>query len=195
MDRHPILRCCVAWLALVFLPAAVYAQWDPTGRLGLSAAPDSYIDTIAPDIGEPFTLYVILTGMSADEPLAFNLQSVEWVIHTVCCGDSPVGVTELLTAPGFVTEGDPYESLASLTDLCPGGDTVHLATATFEWLLEGESEFFLSAGSITGALDCDEEGHLLQTITVLVSGQDPAPVEGTTWTGIKALFTGEGDSP
>ena len=78
-------------------------------------------------MGEPFTLHVILTGMSADEPLAFELQSVEWVIHTICCGDSPVGVTSLVHAPGFEVDGDPYEAIASLTDDCPGGDTVLLA--------------------------------------------------------------------
>ena len=101
-------------LVLLVSPTLALAQWEPTARLGLSAAPDHYLDTIAPDVGEPFTLHVILTGMSADEPLAFELQSVEWVIHTICCGDSPVGVTSLVHAPGFEVDGDPYEAIASL---------------------------------------------------------------------------------
>jgi hypothetical protein len=194
MDRHPTLRR-VACLALFVAPTLAGAQWEPTARLGLSAAPDHYVDTIAPQVGDPFTLHVILTGMADDQPLDFALRSVEWVIHTVCCGDSPVGVTELVHAPGFVTEGDPYVALVSLTDLCPAGPTILLATATFEWLLEGETEFFLSAGSLTGALDCDDEGHLLQTLTVLVTGQDPSPVAASTWTGIKALFDAGKESP
>lgn len=191
MDRHPSFYLATLCL-VVLLPAASSAQFEPNGRLGLSAVANAYVDHLEPDIGDPFTLYVILTGLTNDEPLAFQLQTVTWVVHTVCCGDSPVGVVDMVHAPGFVTEGDPYEDIESATLDCPGGDTVLLATITFDWLLDGETEFLLSAGAVTAALDCEDGAHLVQTLVVDITGQDPTPVESSSWSQIKALFaTGE----
>jgi len=191
MDRHPS-RYLATLCLVVLLPTASSAQWEPEGRLGLSAAYDQYVEHLEPDIGNPFTLYVILTGMSNEELLAFDLQTVTWLVHTVCCGDSPVGVVSMVHAPGFVTVGDPYEVIESEALDCPGGGTVLLATVTFDWLLDGETEFLLSAGALTAALDCEDEPHLLQTITVQVTGQEPAPTESPSWSQVKALFNEEG---
>ena len=190
MDRHPSLQFTTLCL-VVLLPAASFAQWEPDSRLGLSAAADEYVDHLEPDIDSPFTLYVILTGLSETEPLTFDLQTVTWLVHTVCCGDSPVGVVSMVQAPGFVTEGDPYDVLETVTLDCHGGDTVLLATITFDWLLEGATEFLLSAGAVTAALDCEDDAHLLQTITVAITGQDPTPAESSSWSQIKALFASE----
>jgi len=172
-----------------------WGQWEPTARLGLSAAPDSYVPTIRPEVGAPFTLYVVLTGLEGVEILPFDLAAVSWVVHTECCGDSPVGVTSLVYAGGVVAAGDPYEMVETTTADCPGGHTVLLATATFEWLLEGEDQFLLSAGSLTGALGCDDSAHLLQTLTVEVLGVDPAPSESSSWSQIKQLFGVERSRP
>ena len=195
MNRTRNSWAAVGLLAGLTWAGAASAQWEPTARLGLSAAPDQYVETIAPTIGEPFTLHVILTGMNEDEPLAFNLQSVTWLIHTVCCGDSPVGVTDLVYGDGITAVGDPYEEVTTSVPDCPGGETLLLATAQFEWLLEGETSFLLSAGALTAGLACDDSAHLLQTLVVDVVGQDPSPVEADTWSGIKALYVGEGGTP
>jgi len=172
----------------------VAAQWEPTARLGLSAAPDRHVDQIATPVGEPFTLYVILAGLP-DAPLAFGLQSVGWVVHTVCCGDSPVGVVDLVHADGLQVTGDPYEEVVSEATDCLQGETVLLATVTFDWLLEGQEQFLLSAGSLTGALACDGGAHLLQTLVVEVLGADPSATEPMTWSAVRAPFAGPGGGP
>lgn len=195
MFRRRFTSAAVVFGLALITAGAIPAQFEPTARLGLSAVPDRYEAEIAPDIGAPFTLYVILTGLAADEPLPFELASVGWTIHTACCGDSPVGVTSLVYADGVTATGDPYEQVETATDGCPGGAAVLLATATFEWLLEGETEFLLSAGALTGALDCTGDAHLLQTLTVTVEGQEATPVEQDSWTAVKALFDGAGGTP
>jgi hypothetical protein len=195
MIRRRFTSAAVVFGLALITAGAVQAQFEPAARLGLSAVPDRYVDEIAPDIGAPFTLYVILTGLTVDEPLSFDLASVGWTIHTACCGDSPVGVTSLVYADGVIAIGDPYEQVETVTDECPGGETVLLATATFEWLLEGETEFLLSAGAQTGALDCTGDAHLLQTLTVTVEGQEATPVEQETWSSVKSLFSGAGGTP
>lgn len=188
MIRIRATRAAVVFLAGLTWAGAADAQWEPTARLGLSASSSSYVPTIAPSVGEPFTLYVVLTGMAADMPLSFGLDSVTWLIHTECCGDTPVGVTSLTYADGIVASGDPYEAVTTTLMDCPDTGTVLLATARFEWLLEGEQQFLLSAGAITAALACDESAHLLQTLTVSVEGQDPTPVAASTWSNVKSLF-------
>jgi hypothetical protein len=174
----------LAWLA----PNVAQAQWDPSARLGLSAAPDRHVGYAEATIDEPFDLYVILTGMTDDEPLTFALQAVEWIVNTACCGDSPVGVVQLVHGPGVAGDGDPYEAIISLAEDCLAGSTILLATVTFDWLMEGESEFVLSAAALTGALDCEDDAHLLQTIAVLVQGQEPTPAQTSSWTGVRSLF-------
>lgn len=188
-------RAAVVFLAGLAWAGAAVAQWEPTARLGLSASPESYVPTIAPMVGEGFALHVILTSMADDVPLPFSLDAVTWLVHTECCGDSPVGVTSLAFADGITATGDPYEAVTTTLADCPDTDTVLLATARFEWLLEGQAQFLLSAGAITAALACDGSAHLLQTLTVSVEGQDPTPVASSTWSGVKSLFGDEGRTP
>lgn len=196
MIRIRATRAAVVFLAGLTWAGAADAQWEPTARLGLSASAESYAPAIAPVVGEPFTLYVILTGLASDEPPPFGLDEVTWLVHTECCGDSPVGVTSLTYADGITATGDPYEAVTTTLADCPDTGTVLLATAHFEWLLEGEPQFLLSAGAITAALACDESAHLLQTLTVTVDGQDPTPVASSTWGSVKSLFADdEGGAP
>ncbi len=187
--RPPTLAATLATiltsLALANLAAAQVAT---SGRLGLSAAPDRYEATIDVTIGDPFTLYVILTGVDQDTPLPFALDTVSWIINTACCGDSPVGVTELVHAEGLVATGDPYEELTTTAPGCPSADTVLLATATFEWLMDGAEDFALSATPLTGALDCAGEPHLLGSLFVVVDGSATSPVASESWSRIRALF-------
>ena len=192
--RHGLAGLGVV-LAMSFAPATVLAQWDHSARLGLSAAPDRHLGTLDATIGAPFELHVILTGMPDAEPLEFALHSVQWLVNTACCGDSPVGVVDLVHGPGIDGSGDPYEGITSLAAGCPAGDTIVLATVTFDWLMDGDTEFVLSAVALTGALDCDDQAHLLQTLAVLVTGQDPTPLTASTWSQIKTLFTTGGRSP
>lgn len=195
MDRTRATCAVVVFLAGLTWAGAADAQWEPTARLGLSAAADSYAPIIAPTVGQPFTLYVILTGLAADVPPPFALQAVTWLIHTECCGDSPVGVTSLTYADGVTAVGDPYQAVTTTVADCPGQDTILLATARFEWLLEGDDQFLLSAGAVTAALACDDSAHLLQTLTVEVEGQDATPVAAGSWSGVKSLFTDQGGTP
>jgi hypothetical protein len=183
--RTPILAAILASLALASLAAA---QVPTSGRLGLSAAPDRYEATIDVTVGDPFTLYVILTGVDQDTPLPFALDTVSWVINTECCGDSPVGVTGLVHAEGFTVTGDPYEELTTTAPGCPAADTLLLATATFEWLMEGAEDFALSATPLTGALDCEGEPHLLGSLFVVVDGSATSPVASESWSRIRSLF-------
>ena len=195
MTGKRIARTAVILLLVATSPDLALAQTEPSARLGLSAAPDGYVAEIAPTIGQPFTLYVILTGLEEQEALSFPLQTVSWVIHTECCGDSPVGVTELVYGDGVTAVGDPYEEVETTVAGCPDGAAVVLATLTFDWLLEGESEFLLSAGSLTGALDCDGGAHLLRTLPVMVRGRDATPTEQRSWGAVKRHFTSDGRGP
>jgi hypothetical protein len=195
MTGKRIARAAVILLLVATSHDLATAQTEPAARLGLSAAPDGYVAEIAPTIGQPFTLYVILTGLEEQEVLSFPLRTVSWVIHTQCCGDSPVGVTELVYGDGVTAVGDPYEEVETTVAGCPDGAAVVLATLTFDWLLEGESEFLLSAGSLTGALDCDGGAHLLRTLPVMVRGRDATPTEHRSWGALKRHFTSDGRGP
>jgi hypothetical protein len=189
----PIVLASALTLALVLgLAAAAAAQDQPTGRLGLSAAPDRHEPSLAVPVGEPFEVFLILTGVDATTPLPFALDAVSWVLNTECCGDSPVGVTEVTYADGLTADGDPYEEVVLAAGDCPAGDTVLLATLRFAWLLEGEEDFALSASALTAALGCEGQAHLLSSLFVVVDGQDPAPVAGRTWSGVKELYSGDG---
>jgi len=186
-------RCPRTWILVAALAGLTWAhlaaaQAPASGRLGLSAAPDRYDATIEVAVGDPFTLHVILTGVDSDTPLPFALDTVSWVINTECCGDSPVGVTELAHAEGFTVTGDPYEELTTTAPGCPGGDTILLATATFEWLMEGAEDFALSATPLTGALDCEGQPHLLNSLFVVVDGSATSAVASENWSRIRSLF-------
>ena len=61
------------------------AQYD-FPRIGLSAAPDHYVDAMEAEIGEEFTMYACVFANTPGEPLQQPLQSVAWVIHQACCG-------------------------------------------------------------------------------------------------------------
>lgn len=171
------------------LAAPILAQ-DEYSRLGLSAAPDSYVPVLETAIGEPFTLYVVLAGPGGTEPLPFGMDQVEWTVFTGCCGASPVEISNMIHPANMVCEGDPYLAVQATAIECLDGDVILLAEVEFDWLLEGETTFPLAAGSAHPALDCSGGYHLLMGLTVEIFGQPTqTPNHAMTWGGIKGLYS------
>lgn len=167
------------------VPVAALAQ-DPEGRLGLSASPTAYVAELETNIGEPFTLYAILTGPDDQTPLAFDLYWVEWAVFTACCSASPVAVTAIDYVDGVVAREIGEDGVIELYALdCLDGEVITIATLTFEWLLEGETSFPVSAGPISAALDCDDGVHMISSLLVDIIGVGEPPSQSTTWSSVK----------
>jgi hypothetical protein len=160
-------------------------------RLGLSAAPDAYVASLETEIDQPFTLYVIVTGLAGQEPLPFDLYEVDWTVFTACCGDSPVLITGMDYPEETMHEGDPYDFVKSTAVDCLEDDVVMLASITFDWSEEfaGMTTFPVSAGASGPAQDCTSDYHVLMGLYVDVIG---TPVqtdnEAVTWGGLKAGY-------
>ena len=183
-----ITASCVTAALILMSTTAILAQ-DSEGRLGLSASADSYNAELETVIGEPFTLYAILTGPDEQTTLDFGLQWVQWAVFTACCGDSPVAVTAIDYVDGVVAEDVVEEGIIELNAPdCLDGEVVLIAALTFEWLLEGETSFPVSAGPISAALDCSDGVHLISGLVVDIIGVESTPTATASWSSLKADY-------
>ena len=185
-----LLAVAVIMVAANMLAAnAAVAQEFP--RLGLSAAPDRYESIIETEAGSPFTLYIIATGSDDREKLPFDLKSVDWVVYSACCGDSPVLITEIVLPQNTTAEGNPYFGMRTTAAAdCIAEPTVLLATLVFDWIPATRASFPLAAGAIVPAVDCEGDEHVLAglNVQVLVKGGSLVPNGDPTWGRLKSYF-------
>ena len=120
------------------------------------------------------------------EHLSFHPAKIQFpkiVIHQV---------TQVVYPDDTTHEGDPYHVLQSTAVGCLTGDVVLLAEIRFEWLLEGEESFPVSAGAASPAVDCDGTHHVLMGLAVDIVGTTAQVSRGTeSWGSLKAAYSGE----
>lgn len=178
-----MLRFSTIVIALMFSAAAPASDLP---ALGLSASPDSYVGEIEVDYGDPFTLYVFLSGPGG-EALSFDLESLDWSLLATCCGGSPALYGNAVFGEGMEHEGDPSLSVTSTAETCLQDDFVLLATLEFDWIVEPAGPFYLGAVAHT-VRDCEGESRFVTGLPLVVVPNGITPAERETWSGIKRTY-------
>ena len=161
---------------------------DVYPRLGLSVEPDRYSEEITIVEGQPFTLYACVFGPDDATPLTQSLESISWVIHQVCCGNT-VDIVEVEWSDDFVHEGHPILGVTSTPKDCVVRPNLLLATITAVLHDPHPNGGLWAAGPYDASYDCDGEVALFfgMPVSILVE-QDTTPVEPTSFGGLKALY-------
>jgi hypothetical protein len=156
-------------------------------HLGLSAAPDRYVDTLDIQQGEPFTLYMIMIGPQQG-PLPFDLAQTQWTVHAACCGAS-YNVVDIAYNETMHHEGELPGDIHSTVEVCAHQDVVLLAAITFELLFQPVGTYLLPAGATGLTLDCDGGSHLMMDLSVILNiGATGTPTDVQSWGAVKAIY-------
>jgi hypothetical protein len=176
-------------LAIVFLLGAVEARSQNTfPRLGLSASPDVYIDTIEVAVGEEFTLYACVFGYEPGQALAQPVSRLSWVIHQVCCG-AQVDIIDVQYNPEFTHEGHPILGVYSTVPACYDQPAINLATLTCVLAQPIPAGVLWAAGPYDASSDCDGGNALFMGMPVsILPDEITTPTEETAWGTLKALY-------
>lgn len=179
----------VASLGICLLTiAGVTEAQTSLSRLGLSAAPDSYVPTIEVDSEEPFDLHIIAKGPDGIDVLPFDLASLEWAVYTPCCG-AVYSVVGFEYNPDLDHVGFPFTGVQTTGEVCIEDDFLHLATLTLILHVDEPGFYLLPAGAIGPAYDCDGGSHLFLDLTVEASVDGGiTPNTTSTWGGMKGLY-------
>jgi hypothetical protein len=172
--------------ALALTAAGAAAQDAP--RIGISAAPDSYVGELVVGEGEVFTLYACIFGPAGGEPVELQLASVAWVIHQVCCG-AEINIHDIQFNPDLIHEGHPLVGVSSTTPTCIDEQGVVLATMQASLANIQTQEMLWAAGPFGPARDCDGGSPLLDALplTIIYDGVI-TPDETTSWGAVKAVY-------
>jgi hypothetical protein len=183
---HSMIRRLVMLGALAALLIPVAAQ-SGYPALGLSAAPDSYVDEITVEYGSNFTLYVVLMG-SDGEALPFDLSTINWALLGSCCGGSPAYYIDTILTSEMTHTGDPTLAISSTAETCVTSDFIMLAEVSFNWIYQPNTTFHLGVANLSAAVDCEDEPWILTGAPLLVIPTGLVPNESDTWSGIKAIY-------
>ncbi len=189
--HHDRTRTLLSTVVLtLFLTAGAVAAQGEYSVLGLSAAPDAYVDEIDVAYGQDFQLYVIIAGPGAVEPLTRDFVSVNWAVLQACCGGSPATLIESdLHTDQLVHEGDPIYGVHTSAPTCVDAEIITVATLTFTWLYEPVTgPFLLGAASMSAAEFCGGETEFLSGCSVRVAPLGYTPAADHTWGEVKSLF-------
>jgi len=174
------------WLLLAAGP--VSGQIDEWGRIGLSAAPDSYVANIEVESGEEFTLYVICHGPEEGMPIPFDVGVLNWVVFAPCCGAS-YDITAIEYDDSLQHEGFPFSGVVSTAEDCLEDDFVLLATVTFIMQVPAAGDYLLGAGALGPSNDCEGGSHFLMDQPVIASVDGGfTPGASRSWGAVKSLF-------
>jgi hypothetical protein len=157
-------------------------------RLGISASPTAYVDTMTVDAGQEFVLYVCALGHNPGEPLDQDVSVLQWAVHQVCCG-AVLEILDVQYNPNFYHEGTPYFGVSSSSESCVTEDFITLATLTMTINAPEPGEYLAAAGPFAAAVDCEGNNPLFMDmpLTLNVVGE-VTPVSGSTWGSIKASY-------
>lgn len=176
----------VLLVLLLALPAAAQLEFC---MLGLSAAPDAYVDQITVAYGDEFDLYVILAGPEGTTPLPWILESVNWAVLQNCCGGSPAYMIDSeLLGSDLIHTGDPVVGVTSEASNCVQKDVVALARLTFTWVTTPVRNFYLGAAPMTVATTCAEDFQPLSSRSVEIIPTGVTPAEVSDWGAVKSLY-------
>jgi len=118
-----------ALLAILFLFVANATAQVTYPRVGLSASPEEYIDTLNVASGEEFTLYACVFGPGPGEPVGQAFTSLSWVIHQVCCG-AEIDIVDFQTNSDLEHTGHPLLGVQTTSETCYDEDLIVLGTLT-----------------------------------------------------------------
>jgi len=167
--------------------ASASAQYD-FPRIGLSAAPDRYVDAMEAGIGEEFTIYACVFAHVPGEPLQLPLRSVAWVIHQACCGAS-LDVVDVQYNPDLLHEGrSPLSGMVSSVEGCLDQDGIWLATLTVRLNAPGPGDYLWAAGPYAAAVDCDGGNPFFMDMPVNITVPASTPSANSSWGTLKAGY-------
>lgn len=181
-----------ALLVLVTLLAAWVrpaAAQDSFPRIGLSAAADSWVDSLTVELGDTFTIYACVFGHDPGEPLGQPLHDVSWVIHQTCCGAS-LNVVAVDLNPDLVHTGQsPLSGMVSTAPDCIDRDGIRLATMTAELRADGPGQYLLAAGPYAWAHDCEGGEPVFMDMPVTINATGTVTPNGRrSWSALKAQY-------
>ena len=185
-DSRIVHGLLLLFLSLIAVSSASAQLTFP--RLGISASAESYVDSLAVESGQEFTLYVCAFGFEPGEPLNQDVSVLQWAVHQVCCG-AILEVLETRYNPDFTHEGTPYMGVASSSETCVSADAIVLATLTVVMNAPEPGDYLAAAGPFAPAWDCEGNNPLFMDmpLTVTIDG-DPTPGERSSWGELKALY-------
>ena len=172
---------------LVLLSGGARAQ-TTYPRVGLSASPDSHVDTITVVPGESFTLYACVFGPAPGEPIDQPFTSLSWVIHQVCCG-AEVDISEFDFNQDLQHTGHPLVGVQSTAETCFDRDVIVLATLTCTLTNPSPGGVLWAAGPYDASQDCEGGNALFMGMAVMIDAEgEPTPADGGRWGSIKAMY-------
>ena len=178
----------VVSLVLVLLGAGAARAQTFYPRMGLSASPTHYLDTIEVVPGEEFTLYACVFGSILGEPLDQPITSLSWVIHQVCCG-AEVNILNFEFNPDLENTGHPLVGVQTEAETCYDQGDILLATLTCTMTNPTPGGVLWAAGPYDASLDCEGGNALFMgmAVTINVDG-DALPTDNGSWGSIKAMY-------
>ena len=184
-----IISFSLALLAvLVLLTATVARSQTSYPRVGLSASPDEYVDTIEITPGEEFTLYACVFGPGPGEPVDQPFTSLSWVIHQVCCG-AEIDIRNLRFNPDLEHVGHPLVGVLTTAATCYDQDSILLATMTCNLTNPAPGGVLWAAGPFDASHDCQGGNALFGGMAVTINSEgDVLPVENSRWGSLKAIY-------
>ncbi len=183
-----IIASLSAILAVSLLLASPARAQLTFPRLGLSASPTAYVDTMSVPINEPFTVYICAFGFAPGDPLEQDVSVLQWAVHQVCCG----ALFETLAVefnPAWSHEGTPDTGVTSTSPQCVADDAIWLATITARLDAPEPGDYLVAAGPFNAASDCEGNHPLFMDMPMmLTAGGGITPVESTSWDAVKAVY-------
>jgi hypothetical protein len=180
-----VLAATVAALLLTASDARAQTVFP---RMGLSASPDVYVDTIEVGVGQEFTLYACVFGHDPGQALEQPVSRLSWVIHQVCCG-AQVDIVDIQYNPEFDHEGHPILGVYSSVPACYDQQAINLATLTCVLNEPIVGGVLWAAGPYDASSDCEGGNALFMGMPVTIVPDDiTTPVEATAWGTLKALY-------
>jgi hypothetical protein len=178
----------LALLAFLLLFVSMAQAQVAYPRVGLSASPHEYIDTIDVAPGDEFTLYACVFGPGPGEPVGQAFTSLSWVIHQVCCG-AEIGILDFQSNPDLEHEGHPLLGMRTTSETCYDQDIVVLGTMTCTLTNPTPGGVLWAAGPYDASFDCDGGNALFMGMAVIINTEDDAlPTDETRWGSLKALY-------
>ncbi len=177
-----------ALLAILFLFVANATAQVTYPRVGLSASPEEYIDTMNVASGEEFTLYACVFGPGPGEPVGQAFTSLSWVIHQVCCG-AEIDILDFQTNPDLEHTGHPLLGVQTTSETCYDEDLVVLGTLTCTLTNPTPGGVLWAAGPFDASHDCEGGNALFTGLAVTINAEgDALPTDDTRWGSIKAMY-------
>ena len=175
-------------MALLILAATAARAQTLYPRVGMSASPTEYIDTLEVVPGAEFTLYACVFGPAPGEPVGQAFTSLSWVIHQVCCG-AEVDIYHFEMNPALEHTGHPLVGVTSSSESCYDQDSILLATMTCRLNNPTPGGVLWAAGPFDASHDCDGGNALFMgmAVTLMAEGES-VPTEKSRWGSIKALY-------